>query len=95
MNQRILVVEIKTIENPDLDSSQLSEITFHQDTGKIYLSSHVEQIRSAIENAVVRLGSNYRHPLHFDVQVIPAESKPENPSTRRRRRRRRRSYEER
>ena len=95
MNQRILVVEIKTIENPDLDSSQLSEITFHQETGKIYLSSHVEQIRSAIENAVLRLGSNYRHPLYFDVQVIPAESRSDNPSNGRRRRRKRRSYEER
>ena len=91
--QRILVIEIKTIDNPGLDDSQISTITFHQETGKLYLRSHVEQVRSAITDAVVHLGSNYRHPLHFDVQVIPDESKSDNPCTRRRRRRKRRSFD--
>ena len=86
--ERILVVEIKTADNPDLDTSQLSTLTFHQDTGKLYLRSEFEEIKSAITDAIVRLGSNYRHPLFFDVQVIPDESKSEDPPNRRRRRRR-------
>ena len=92
--ERILIIEIKTAENPDLDSSQLSTLTFHQDTGKLYLRSDFEEIKSAITDAVLCLGSNYRHPLHFNVQVIPDESKSDNSPTRRRRRRRRRSCDE-
>jgi len=92
--KRILIIEIKTAENPDLDSSQLSKLTFQNDRDILHLNSDIEQIKSAIENAVLRLGSNYRHPLYFNVQVIPDESKSDNPSNRKRRRRRR-SYEER
>ena len=65
--KRILIIEIKTIDNPDLDSSQLSTLTFNQERGKLYLSSDFEEIKSAIVDAVLCLGSNYRHPLHFDV----------------------------
>jgi len=92
--QRILVIEIKTADNPSLDSSQMSTLTFHQNTGKLYLRSDFEEIKSAISDAVLCLGSNYRHPLYFDVQVIPDKSKSDNPSNRRRRRRRRKSCDE-
>ena len=65
--KRILIIEIKTLDNPNLDNSQLSTLTFHQDTGKLYLRSDFEEIKSAIADAVLCLGSNYRHPLYFDV----------------------------
>ena len=92
--QRILIIEIKTADNPDLDGSQLSTLTFHKERGKLHLRSSIEEIQFAITDAIVHLGSNYRHPLHYDVQVIPDKSKSDNPSNRKRRRRRR-SYEER
>ena len=91
--KRILIIEIRTIDNPDLDSSQLSTITAHTtDTGRLYLDSIDDAIRSAIVDGIVHLGSNYRHPLLFDVQVLSGDDIDiEKPLGRRRRRRRRRS----
>ena len=64
--QRILIVEIRTLDNPDLDSSQLSTLIAHREQGRLYLDS-IDAIRSAIVDGIVHLGSNYRHPLLFDV----------------------------
>ena len=93
--KRILVIEIKTMDNPGFDSSQLSTIKFFETTDKYQINLNYKQIGSAIIDAILRLGSNYRHPLHFDVQVLPGDeldtSDPQvdkSPTTRRRRRRR-------
>ena len=83
--QRILIVEIRTLDNPDLDSSQLSTLIAHREQGRLYLDS-IDAIRSAIVDGIVHLGSNYRHPLLFDVQVIPESTKPRSKRRRRRRR---------
>lgn len=69
--QRILVVEIRTMDNPGLDRSQLSTLTAFDDSSQLYLSSNLESIKSAILDAIVHLGNNYRHPLLYNVQVIP------------------------
>ena len=94
MNQpkRLLVVEIRTLDNPGFDSSQLSTLTAFSDSQQLYLSSDMESIRTAILDAIVHLGSNYRHPLYFDVQVLPRDemdASEHSPQRRRRRRRRR------
>ena len=34
--ERILIIEIKTADNPDLDNSQLSTLTFHKEIGKLH-----------------------------------------------------------
>ena len=69
--QRILVVEIRTINNPGLNRSQLSTLTAFSDSKQLYLSSNLESIKSAILDAIVHLGNNFRHPLLYDVQIIP------------------------
>lgn len=93
MNQpkRLLVVEIRTMDNPGFDSSQLSTLTAFGDSQQLYLSSDLELIRSAILDAILHLGSNYRHPLYFDVQVVPRDEIDASEHNPRRRRRRRRS----
>ena len=94
--KRILVVEIRTEDNPGIDSSQLSMLTAHREKGRIYLDS-IDTIKSAVIDGIVHLGSNFRHPLLFDVQVVPgdeldaAEPNPDKPPSKSRRRRKRRS----
>ena len=75
LQKRLLVVEVKTIDNPGLDRSQLSTITAFSNLGQLYLSedSGLEFIKSAIIEAVIHLGSNYRHPLLFNVQIVPGD----------------------
>ena len=71
--QRIVVIEIKTMDNPGLDSSQLATLTAFSNSNQIYLGSEIEPIKLAILDAIVHLGSNYRHPLLFNVQVLPGD----------------------
>ena len=74
--QRIVVIEIRTMNNPDLDPSQIKSITVYEDSGGYYLASDLSQIRAYIIEAVktiISLGDNYRHPLYFDVQVAPGD----------------------
>jgi len=90
--ERILVIEIKTLENPGFDSSQLSTITLLGNPDNYQVALNCQLLRSAIVDAVLRLGSNYRHPLLFDVQILPdnetdTNPQPSNPRPNRRRRR--------
>lgn len=71
--QRLIVIEIRTIDNPGLDSSQLSTIKAFESSHGLYLSWDVEPLKQAILDAVVHLGSNYRHPLLYSVQVVPGD----------------------
>ncbi|HEY9768578.1 MAG TPA: hypothetical protein V6C71_08730 [Coleofasciculaceae cyanobacterium] len=89
MNQpsRLLVVEIRTIDNPGFDLAQLSTLTYFGDSQRLYLSDDLESIRTAIVDAILDLGSNYRHPLLFDVQVINASIASNHRPQRQRRRR--------
>ncbi len=95
MNQpeRILVVEIKTMDNPGFDSTQLSTLTAFSDSNNFYLGSNLELLKSVIIEAIIHLGSNYRHPLLFNVQVLPGDEidaliasceLPKSPTVRRR-----------
>lgn len=88
--KRILIVEIRTIDNPGFDSSQINSITIDEVGGELFLDfSFLDSIASAVFDGVVSLGSNFRHPLLFFVQVVPGNSQKSNkPPSRRRRRRR-------
>ena len=68
---RTLIVEVKTVENSHFDLAQTSPLIVYQDaSSNYYLATSNSQIEQAILAAIPRLGSNYRHPLLFDVQVI-------------------------
>ena len=91
---RIIVLEIKTIDNPGFDQTQISSLVLREaENGFCLDSSWVNSLSSAITDAIVHLGSNYRHPLYFDVQVLPREdidtTIDSTPHKRRRRRKRR------
>ena len=72
-SRRILIVEIKTVESDVYDDSQLHSLTIYQDSNSCYLAKGIEVIKSAILSVIPRLGSNYKHPLLFDVQVLPGD----------------------
>lgn len=73
-SQEILIVEIKTVESASINPQQLNQMIIYRDSSNNYfVSTGVERIRRAITEAIVRLGSNYRHPLYFDVQVLPGD----------------------
>lgn len=73
-SQRILAIEIRTMDNSNLEPSQISSITIYENSGSYYLTLDLSQIRAVIIEAVktiISLGNNYRHPLYFDVQIVP------------------------
>ena len=72
--QQILIVEIKTVESASINTEQLHSMVIYVDSNHNYfLSTGIERIKSAILDAIVHLGSNYRHPLLFKVQVVPGD----------------------
>ena len=72
MTERLIVVEIKTIDNPGFDEAQLRTINLYEVDEVFYLEfSWIDSIVSAVANAIISIGSNFRHPLLFRVQVIP------------------------
>ena len=72
MTERLIVVEIKTIDNPGFDEAQLRTINLYEVDEVFYLEfSWIDLVVSAIADAIIRLGSNFRHPLYFNIQVIP------------------------
>jgi hypothetical protein len=70
----LLSVEIRTIEpslnNPDPNSV----ITIYCDPQDNYfIGSSLEQVKIAILSAIPHLGTNFRHPLFFNVQILPGD----------------------
>lgn len=71
---RTLIVEVRTIENSHFDPAQTLPLIIYQDTNDNYfISTGIEPIKAAIIQAIPHLGSNYRHSLLFDVQVISGD----------------------
>ena len=69
---RTLIVEVRTIEHSNFDPVQTSPLIVYQDaSSNYYLATGNFQPKRAIQAAIPHLGSNYRHPLLFDVQVLP------------------------
>jgi len=79
MNQpQSLIIEVRTVEvdsSTDFDRSQVNNLIIHRDRQNNYHLSlqQLNQLRAAIIDIIPRLGSNYRHPLLFNVQVIPGD----------------------
>ena len=74
-SKQILIIEIKTIDSGSFDTQQLEKMIIYQDhRNKYFLSTGVERIKTAILDAIPRLGSNYRHPLLFGVQIFPGDA---------------------
>ena len=99
MNQRkLIIVEVKMADDDDFDLSQVNSLTIYQDSENHYhFVGNLKEIQRAIGDAIVHLGNNYRHPLIYDVQVIPGNemdaviaSVDTHPNVHRRRRRSRR-----
>lgn len=73
-SQQILIVEIKTVESVSINPEQLNPMVIYRDPSNNYfVSTGIERLHKAITEAIIRLGSNYRHPLYFDVQVLPGD----------------------
>ena len=97
--QRILVIEIKTIDNPGLDSSQISTMQFREEHNIYCLAFDRDKVELAVVDGIFNLDNNYRHPLYFHVQPLPdngknvdnCEQTVDMSSARRRRRRRRKA----
>ena len=75
MNQKYLLqVEIKAFEftQDDLDKRPTIFILCDRQDN-CYIATGIKEIKTAIIGAIPHLGSNYRHPLLFDVQILPGE----------------------
>lgn len=46
---------------------------YQDDERNFQIATGINYIERAIVEAVIHLGSNYRHPLLFNVQVIPGD----------------------
>ena len=74
MNRKLLIVEIRIADETDYDPSQVQSLTIYQDSENNYhFVRDLNQIKQAIGDAIVHLGNNYRHPLLYDVQVVPGD----------------------
>lgn len=73
-SQSILVVEIRTLEPGSIDNQQLMPMIVHQDENdRLYLVKGMKTVRDAIVAFVPHLSENYRHPLLFEVQILPGD----------------------
>ena len=95
-SRKLLIVEIRIADETDFDPSQVQPITIYQDARNYYHSTNqMKEIKRAMGDAVIHLGNNFRHPLIYDVQVVPGDevdavmTSDLKPNARRRRRFRR------
>ena len=73
-NQQIIIVEVRTVNSASFDPSQLEKMIIYQDgNNKYHVYKGMKRIETAIAQVIPRLGSNFRHPLLFDVQVFENE----------------------
>lgn len=66
----LLSVEIKTIEPSRNNLDPNSVITIYYDPqDNCFIGSNLEQVKTAILSAIPHLGTNFRYPLLFNVQI--------------------------
>lgn len=74
MNKKLLIVEITIANETDFNPSQVVPITIYQDARNHYHSTNqMKEIKRAMGDAIVYFGNNFRHPLIYDVQVVPGD----------------------
>lgn len=70
----LLCVEIKTIEPSLNNPAPNSTLTIFCDPqNNCFVGSGLRQIKTAILSTIPHLGSNFRHPLFFNVQILPGD----------------------
>lgn len=73
-SRKLLVVEIRIADETDFDSSQVVPLTVYQDACSYYHShNQMVEIKRAMGDAVAYFGNNFRHPLLYDVRVVPGD----------------------
>ena len=90
----LLSVEIKTIKPNLNDLEAHSTLTiFCNSQDQCFIAKGLDEIKTAIIGAIPHLGTNSRHPLLFDVQILPGDKTdaliascepPNSPTVRRR-----------
>ncbi|WP_036486820.1 hypothetical protein [Myxosarcina sp. GI1] len=71
MTQKLLMVEIRTLQNPDIDIETLPTITiYHDSQDNYFMSSGIEEIKNAVEGMMPHLGTNCRQSLFFAVEIV-------------------------
>jgi hypothetical protein len=79
MTKHFLSLEIRTLASPPLELESLElesmpTIKIMQDANNHYLlATGIETIKSAIIDSIPHLGTNFRYPLMFQVQIIPGD----------------------
>jgi hypothetical protein len=68
----LLSIEIRTIE-PSLNNRDPDSVVtiFCDSQDNCFIGSSLEQVKTAILGAIPHLGTNFRHPLFFNVQILP------------------------
>ena len=77
MTQYILGIEFQSLGIREIPPDLFSPIP----TIKIYVDEYrnyhfatgIEEVKQAIVDIIPHLGSNYRHPILFDVQIFPGD----------------------
>jgi hypothetical protein len=70
MSKHFLSLEIRTLASPPLELDSIPIITIMQDAHNHYfIATGIETIKSAITDSIPYLGTNFRHPLLFNLQI--------------------------
>jgi hypothetical protein len=70
----LLSVEIKTIDSQSNHLDVPSNLVIFCDPqGNCFIAQGLDQIKAAIIGAIPHLGTNSRHPLLFNVQILPGD----------------------
>ncbi|WP_156114227.1 hypothetical protein [Myxosarcina sp. GI1] len=69
---QLLAVEIRTIQNPDIDFETLPTITIYHDSQDNYFpSTEIKEIENAVLGMVPHLDTSCRYLLLFSVRLLP------------------------
>lgn len=67
-------IEIRTIE-PSLNNPLADSVVtiFCDPQNNCFIGSSLDQVKTAIIGAIPHLGTNFRHPFFFNVQILPGD----------------------
>lgn len=75
MSKHLLILEIRTqASSPPQELDLLPIMTIMQDAHHNYFfATGIDRIKSAIIDSLPHLGTNYRYPLSFQLQIITGD----------------------
>jgi hypothetical protein len=69
---QLLVVEFRTIKNPDINLDSLPTMNLFQDSQNNYfLATGIDEIKTAILGRIPQLGTHPHQSLLFTIQIVP------------------------